>query len=121
MLGSFSGSSPCARTCDESPSSRNWQAPAGGRPPHGERKTAGHLQPPATFPPVMVLTYFQPELLDGEVGFLLAIKSYTQRKAVGLCAHTRNVPHGPACTRRAQTLRGRKGRLTTNGLPLYAH
>ena len=108
MLGSFRGSSPCVRTCDESPSSRNWPAPAEGHPPQGVRQTAGHFQPPATFPPVMVLTYFQPELLDGEVGFLLAIQSYTQRTAVGLCTYTRDVPYGPACTRRAQTLRGRK-------------
>ena len=108
MLGSFSGSSPCARTCDESPSSRNWPAPARGRPPQGVWRTAGHLPSPVTFPPVVVLADYHPSLLDGEAGFLLVIQSDTQHRAVRLCAHTRDVQHGPACTRRAQTLRGRK-------------
>ena len=108
MLGSFHGSSPCVRTCDESRSSRNWPAPAGGRPPQGVRRTAGHLPPPATFPPVVALADYHPALLDGEAEFLLAIQSDTQRRAMGLCAHTRDVPHGSACTRRTQSLRGRK-------------
>ena len=55
-------------------------------------------QSPATFSPVVALADYHPALLDEEAGFLLAIQSDTQRRAVGLCAHMRNVPHGPACT-----------------------